>query len=78
MDAAQAREIVDLAQSACGVVLDALADAVTIRGADDRLLYANRAALDRMGLASVEEIVATDPRELIPRRSRRYPGSRLS
>ena len=47
--------------------LDALADAVTIRGSDDRLLYANRAALDRMGLASVEEIAAADPRELMGR-----------
>jgi PAS domain S-box-containing protein len=50
-----------------GVVLDALADAVTIRGADTHLMYANRAALDRMGLASVEEIAAADPRELMGR-----------
>src|SRR5689334_11161002 len=63
MDDAHAREIVDLAQSA----LVALADAVTIRGLDDRLLYANRAALDRMGLASVEEVTAADPRELMGR-----------
>jgi hypothetical protein len=34
-----------------GVVLDALADAVTIRGADNRLLYARRAAPDRSAVA---------------------------
>jgi hypothetical protein len=46
-------------------VLDALADAVTIRATDDRLIYANRAALERMGLDSVEELRAADPRELM-------------
>ncbi len=47
------------------VVLGALADAVTIRGADNRLLYANQAALDRLGLESVEELRAADPYELM-------------
>ena len=46
-------------------ILDALAEAVTIRGADDRLIYANRAALDRMGLDSVEQMRDSDPHALM-------------
>jgi PAS domain S-box-containing protein len=37
-------------------VLDAMAEAVTIRDRDDRILYANRAALEQMGFSSMEEI----------------------
>lgn len=48
-------------------VLDALADAVTIRAPDDRLIYANRAALVRMDLETVEELRAADPRSLMDR-----------
>lgn len=47
------------------VIVDSLADAVTIRGSDDRLTYANRAALARIGLSSVEELRDTDPRLLM-------------
>jgi PAS domain S-box-containing protein len=47
------------------VIVDALGEAVTIRGRDDQLIHANRAALDRMGLASVEELRRADPRELM-------------
>jgi PAS domain S-box-containing protein len=47
------------------VIVDALGEAVTIRGRDDRLLHANRAALDRMGLSSVEELREADPRVLM-------------
>ena len=47
------------------VIVDALAEAVTIRGPDDRLVYANRAALDRLGFDSVEELSAADPRALM-------------
>lgn len=46
-------------------VLDALADAVTIRAPDDRLIYANRAALERLGLDSVEDLRSADPRGLM-------------
>jgi Stage II sporulation protein E (SpoIIE)/GAF domain/PAS domain len=46
-------------------VLDALADAVTIRAPDDRLIYANRAALERIGLESVEDLRSADPRRLM-------------
>src|SRR5262249_18477915 len=46
-------------------ILDALAEAVTIRGTDDHLVYANRAALERLGFASVEELREADPRALM-------------
>ncbi|HWX98192.1 MAG TPA: SpoIIE family protein phosphatase [Solirubrobacteraceae bacterium] len=47
------------------VIVDALGEAVTIRGPDDHLIHANRAALDRMGLSSVEELREADPRILM-------------
>jgi PAS domain S-box-containing protein len=47
------------------VIVDSLAEAVTIRGPDDHLIHANRAALERMGLSSVEELRQADPRMLM-------------
>ncbi len=47
------------------VVMDALAEAVTIRGPEDRLVYANRAALDRLGFDTVEELRNADPQALM-------------
>ena len=47
------------------VIVNALAEAVTIRGADDRLIYANQAALDRLGFSSVETLRDADPRALM-------------
>jgi PAS domain S-box-containing protein len=47
------------------VIVDALGEAVTIRGLDDNLIHANRAALDRMGLSSVQELREADPRALL-------------
>ncbi len=47
------------------VIVNALAEAVTIRAPDDHVIYANQAALDRMGLASVEELRRADPRSLM-------------
>jgi PAS domain S-box-containing protein len=47
------------------VIVNALAEAVTIRGADDHLIYANEAALDRLGFSSVEELRDADPRALM-------------
>jgi len=47
------------------VTLDALAEAVTIRAHDRRLVYANRAALDRLGLDSIEQLSAADPEQLM-------------
>ncbi len=47
------------------VILEALAEAVTIRGRDNHIVYANRAALDRLDLSSVEELREADPRALM-------------
>jgi PAS domain S-box-containing protein len=47
------------------VVLDALAEAVTIRGSDDHLRYANRAALEQLGFDSLEDLRKADPRALM-------------
>src|ERR1700730_10595861 len=47
------------------VIVDALGEAVTIRGPDDHLIHANRAALDRLGPATVDELREADPRELM-------------
>src|SRR5947209_5353199 len=47
------------------VIVDALGEAVTIRGPDDHLIHANRAALDRLGLSSVEALREADPRTLM-------------
>lgn len=46
-------------------VLDTLAEAVTIRAPDNSLIYANRAALDRMGMATLAELQNADPRALM-------------
>lgn len=46
-------------------VLDALAEAVTIRAPDDSLIYANRAALARMGMSTLAELQAADPQALM-------------
>ena len=44
-----------------GEILDALAEAVTIRDPHHHILYANRAALRSMGFASLEELQRTPP-----------------
>jgi PAS domain-containing protein len=46
-------------------VLDALGEAITIRAPDDSLIYANRAALARMGLSTLGELQAADPKALM-------------
>jgi PAS domain-containing protein len=46
-------------------VLDALAEAVTIRAPDDSLIYANHAALVRMGMSTLTELRAADPKALM-------------
>ena len=48
-----------------GLILDSLGEAITIRARDDRLIYANRAALDRMGLETVQQLREADPQELL-------------
>ena len=46
-------------------IVDSLAEAITIRGPDNRIVYANRAALERLGMSSLAELAAADPRELM-------------
>ncbi len=46
-------------------VMDALAEAVTIRAPDDSLIYANPAALARMGMNTLAELRAADPKMLM-------------
>jgi PAS domain S-box-containing protein len=47
------------------VILDVLAEAVTIRALNNHLVYANQAALDRLGFDTVAELRAADPEELM-------------
>jgi PAS domain S-box-containing protein len=47
------------------VILDALAEAVTIRAPNNHLVYANPAALDRLGFATATELREADPRALM-------------
>jgi PAS domain S-box-containing protein len=49
------------------VTVNALAEAVTIRRPDNHVVYANSAALERLGFASVEELREADPNELLGR-----------
>jgi PAS domain S-box-containing protein len=46
-------------------IVDSLVEAITIRAPDDHLIYANRAALERLGLSSVAELASADPRALM-------------
>jgi len=46
-------------------IVDSLAEAITIRGRDNRLIYANRAALESLGMDSVEQLAAADPEALM-------------
>ncbi len=68
MDLDQARIIeAALARSErrLAAVVNALAEAVTIRGRDNHLIYANQAALDRLGFDSIEELRDADPRQVM-------------
>ncbi|HTD57659.1 MAG TPA: SpoIIE family protein phosphatase [Solirubrobacteraceae bacterium] len=47
------------------VVMDTLAEAVTIRGIDNHLIYANQAALDQLGFDSMEDLRGADPHALM-------------
>ena len=46
------------------VIVNSLAEAITIRGLDNHLIYANQAALDRLGFDSVEQLAQADPGSL--------------
>jgi len=59
------REALSGSEQRLAVTLDALGEAITIRGEGDRLMYANKAALERMGVGSVAELRKADPRALL-------------
>ncbi len=46
-------------------IVDALAEAVTIRDLDDRIVYANRAALESMGFDSIVEMSQAPPTSIM-------------
>jgi PAS domain S-box-containing protein len=46
-------------------IVGSLADAVTIRDRSGRLVYANQAAVESMGIASIDDIVERDPDALL-------------
>jgi PAS domain S-box-containing protein len=66
-EAERARLVAELEQALRGsesrfaAVIDSLAEAVTLRDLDDRIFYANRAALESLGYASVEDLRAARP-----------------
>jgi PAS domain S-box-containing protein len=59
------RRALEGSEQRLSVIVNALAEAVTIRGPGDHLVYANQAALDRLGFASVEDLRNADPRALM-------------
>ncbi|MGO9489585.1 MAG: SpoIIE family protein phosphatase [Solirubrobacteraceae bacterium] len=46
-------------------IVDSLGEAITIRGRDNHLIYANRAALARLGFDSADQLARADPRALM-------------
>src|SRR5207248_2269616 len=54
-------------QGQLGRILDVMAEAVTVTEADGRLVFANLAALERMGVKTVEEARAAGPEGLLAR-----------
>jgi len=61
----QLRRALAASEQRLAAVLDSLGEAITIRGEDDRLIYANRPALERLGFDSVEQLRDADPRALM-------------
>ncbi|HEV7753188.1 MAG TPA: SpoIIE family protein phosphatase [Baekduia sp.] len=67
-----------LTERQLAAALGTLAEAVTVQGADGRMRFANRAALDLLGFATLEDFLAADPRSLLERyRQYRPDGSPL-
>jgi PAS domain S-box-containing protein len=59
------RHALEGSEQRLSVIVNALAEAVTIRGLDNHLIYANQAALDRLGFKTVEDLRNADPRALM-------------
>jgi PAS domain S-box-containing protein len=57
----------DRARGQLAAILSGVADAVTAQGADGRLLFANEAAVKRLGMKSEHELLEAAPGELVSR-----------
>jgi GAF domain-containing protein len=67
-----------LTERQLAAALGTLAEAVTVQGADGRMRFANRAALDLLGFTALEDFLAADPASLLARyRQYRPDGSPL-
>lgn len=77
-----------LTEGHLAAALGALAEAVTVQAADGRVLFANRAALDALGFASLDDLLEADPAALLagyryfhadgtPMRPEDLPGRRV-
>jgi PAS domain S-box-containing protein len=62
---AELRRALQGSEQRLAAILDALAEAVTIRGRDNHLIHANQAALHLLGFSSVQDLAAADPRALM-------------
>ncbi|HMJ33759.1 MAG TPA: SpoIIE family protein phosphatase [Baekduia sp.] len=56
-----------LTERQLAAALGTLAEAVTVQSADGRLRFANRAALDMLGFATLDDFLASDPATLLAR-----------
>jgi PAS domain S-box-containing protein len=65
LDDVSERRAAERERQRLSVIVNSLAEAITIRARDGHLIYANRAALDRLGVGSIEELRAADPRALL-------------
>jgi PAS domain S-box-containing protein len=61
----QLRQALRASESRFDTIVGSLSDAVTIRNREHRLTYANPAALAYLGFASVEELQASSPAEIM-------------
>jgi PAS domain S-box-containing protein len=67
LDNAGLSEELHTAEQRMQAILANLAEAVTVQDRSGRLVYANEAAADLLGAASVEELLTTDPLHLVAR-----------
>ena len=56
-----------VAEEQFGVVVHTLAEAVTMNAVDGRLVYANRSAVELLGFAELDELLATEPLDVMDR-----------
>jgi len=56
-----------VAEEQFGVVVHTLAEAVTMNDVDGRLVYANRAAVELLGFADLDELLTTEPVDVMDR-----------